>query len=69
VASGVVTFVLDGEVTVAGPGTIVRVPAGSEHGYRNDSDDVVRLLNFFVPGGFEHEMPAIVAWFELNQAS
>ncbi len=33
------------------------------HDYRNDTDEPVRLLNVYVPGGFEEEMPGIVAWF------
>lgn len=63
VLSGTVTFVLDGEVIEGGPGSFVRVPPGVTHDYRNDSDEPVRLLNMFVPGGFEDEMPSIVDWF------
>lgn len=63
VLSGTVTFVLDGETTVARPGTFVRVPPGVEHDYRNDASEPARLLNLYVPGDFESEMPAIVEWF------
>ncbi len=63
VLAGRATFVLDGEPFEAGPGAFVRVPAGVEHDYRNDGDEPVRLLNVYVPGGFEAEMPAIVDWF------
>ena len=64
VLAGVATFVLDGEEITAGPGSFVRVPPGVEHDYRNDSASDVRLLNLYIPGGFEQEMPAIVEWFE-----
>lgn len=63
VIAGTVTFVLNGDTTTAGPGTFVRVPPGVEHDYRNDGAEPARLLNVFVPGGFEAEMPAIVEWF------
>jgi mannose-6-phosphate isomerase-like protein (cupin superfamily) len=63
VLEGELTFVLDGQAVTAGPGSFVRVPAGVEHDYRNDGREAVRVLNFYVPGGFEAEMPAIVAWF------
>jgi len=63
VLSGTATFVLDGAIVTAGPGSFVRVPPNVLHDYRNDSDEPVRLLNVYVPGGFEQEMPGIVAWF------
>jgi len=63
VLSGHATFVLDDVRVEAGPGTFVRVPPGVEHDYRNEGDEPVRLLNIYVPGGFEQEMPGIVAWY------
>ena len=63
VLAGRATFVLDGTRLEAGPGTFVRVPPGVEHDYRNEGDEPVRLLNVYVPGGFEQEMPAIAQWF------
>lgn len=63
VLAGEVTFVLDGITTVAGPGAFVRVPPGAEHDYRNDGAVEARMLNFYVPGGFEQDMPMIVDWF------
>ena len=66
VLSGTATFVLDGKDVDAGPGSFVRVPPGVMHDYRNDSDEPVRLLNVYVPGGFEQEMPGIVDWLASN---
>ena len=67
VLEGTATFVLDDVTVPAGPGTFVRVPIGITHDYRNDGDVPVRLLNLYVPGGFEADMPGIVDWFRLNK--
>ena len=45
-------------------GSFVRIPAGITHDFRNASDAPARLLNVFIPGGFERQMPAIADWFE-----
>jgi mannose-6-phosphate isomerase-like protein (cupin superfamily) len=47
-------------------GSFVCVPAGIEHDFENRSDVRVGLLNIYVPGGFENDMPAIVQWFKEN---
>lgn len=44
-------------------GTLVRIPRGMRHDFRNRSDSRAGLLNVFIPGGFEGAMPAIVQWF------
>jgi hypothetical protein len=36
------------------------------HDFRNPTGRVARLLNLYIPGGFEREMPGIVAWFAKN---
>ncbi|MFC5345547.1 cupin domain-containing protein [Brevundimonas staleyi] len=46
------------------PGTFVRIPGGVDHDFRNRSRAPAKLLNLFIPGGFEREMPAIVSWFQ-----
>lgn len=33
------------------------------HDFRNPAEEEAGLLNVFVPGGFERNMPAIVEWF------
>ena len=48
------------------PGAFIRIPAGTTHNFRNLTGAEARLLNFFIPGGFEREMPGIVKWFEEN---
>lgn len=49
-----------------GPGDFLRIPAGTIHDFENRTDERAGLLNFFIPGGFERNMPAIVDWFKEN---
>lgn len=48
------------------PGACVVIPAGTTHDFENRTDEPAGLLNVFIPGGFEKDMPAIVRWFEEN---
>jgi mannose-6-phosphate isomerase-like protein (cupin superfamily) len=53
ILDGELTFVL-GEDDVAAPaGTFVLVPPGVEHGFRNDGEAPVRILNIHAPAGFD----------------
>jgi mannose-6-phosphate isomerase-like protein (cupin superfamily) len=53
---GTMTFVLgDGDVP-APPGTFVLAPAGVPHGFRNEGEQPVRMLNVHVPGGFDRRI-------------
>ena len=49
------------------PGMFLRIPAGVTHDFENRTDEVAGLLNVFIPGGFEKDMPAIVRWYEEHQ--
>jgi hypothetical protein len=40
------------------------VPAGVMHDFENRHDQRAGLLNIYIPGGFEQDMPAIVEWFK-----
>jgi mannose-6-phosphate isomerase-like protein (cupin superfamily) len=53
VLSGELTFTVEGEEVVAGPGTFVLVPPGVEHTFRNDGDEPVRMVNVHAPAGFD----------------
>lgn len=53
---------------VLAPGAFVRVPAGTVHDFRNDGDARAGLLNIYIPGGFERDMPKIVEWFASQSA-
>lgn len=48
-------------------GAFVRIPAKTMHDFANRTDERCGLLNFFIPGGFERNMPAIVKWFDDNK--
>ncbi len=59
--------ILTGETWGAyAPGSFLRIPAGMTHDFRNNGDQPARVLNVFIPGGFERNMPGIVKWFEDN---
>ncbi len=70
-----VFYVLEGTASIlvgdkwltADKGTFLRIPAKTLHDFKNQTDKRVGLLNFFIPGGFERNMPAIVKWFEENE--
>lgn len=60
--------ILAGENWIACPrDTFIRIPAGMTHDFRNLGDAPARLLNLFIPGGFERNMPAIVDWFAAEE--
>ncbi len=73
-ANDEVFYVLEGRPSLligeqwieAGRGAFFMIPAGTMHDFENRSDEKAGLLNFFIPGGFERNMPAIVQWFEEN---
>jgi mannose-6-phosphate isomerase-like protein (cupin superfamily) len=50
------TFLFGGEEATAPPGTFVLVPPGVEHGFRNDGDVPVRMLNIHAPAGFDRRI-------------
>ena len=41
---------------LAAPGTFVLVPPSVEHGFRNDGDVPVRMLNIHAPAGFDRRI-------------
>lgn len=56
VLDGVMTFTLGAETITATPGTFVLVPPGVEHGFANDGDVPVRMLNVHAPAGFDRRI-------------
>jgi mannose-6-phosphate isomerase-like protein (cupin superfamily) len=48
-------------------GAFVLIPRGTMHDFRNPASEKAGLLNVFIPGGFERNMPAIVQWFAQNR--
>ncbi|SMC23404.1 Mannose-6-phosphate isomerase, cupin superfamily [Andreprevotia lacus DSM 23236] len=66
VLAGTITFLVDEQEIDAGPGSFIRVPAGIVHDFCNRSGQQAGMLNIYIPGGFETDMPDIVAWFEAH---
>jgi mannose-6-phosphate isomerase-like protein (cupin superfamily) len=56
ILEGELTFGVEGEEVVAGPGTFVLVPPGIRHTFENRGDAVVRLVNVHAPAGFDLRM-------------
>ena len=50
---GQLTFELDGERRILGPGSFVLVPPGVVHTFSNPGAAPARMLNIFEPAGFE----------------
>jgi len=67
VLEGTPSILVGEQWIVAAKGTFLRIPAGITHNFANRTDETAGLLNFFIPGGFERNMPSIVKWFEDNQ--
>jgi hypothetical protein len=55
-----VTFSIDGDVFNASVGSIVVIPAGAHHAWRNRSNSPIRMSTFFSPGGVEELYPKLV---------
>ena len=53
ILDGELTFVVDGDEVVAGPGTFVLVPPGVPHTFANRGDSVARFVNVHAPAGFD----------------
>ena len=70
-----VFYVLEGTTSIlvgdkwidAEKGTFLKIPSKTVHDFKNQTDKKTGVLNFFIPGGFERNMPAIVKWFEENK--
>ncbi len=70
-----VFYVIEGNASIlvadkwitAEKGSFLRIPAKTIHDFANKTNAKCGLLNFFIPGGFERNMPSIVKWFEENK--
>jgi len=60
ILEGTVTFSIDGDVFNASVGSIVVIPAGAHHAWRNRSNAPIRMSTFFSPGGVEELYPKLV---------
>lgn len=67
VLEGTVSFLTGDKWIDAEKGAFIRIPAKTIHDFVNRTDSKAGVLNFFIPGGFEKNMPSIVKWFEENK--
>jgi len=67
VLEGTTSFLVGDKWIDAEKGTFLRIPSKTIHDFKNDTDTRSGVLNFFIPGGFERNMPAIVKWFDDNK--
>jgi mannose-6-phosphate isomerase-like protein (cupin superfamily) len=58
ILEGELTFLVEGEGVVAGPGTFVLVPPGVVHTFANHGNAAVRMLNMHAPAGFDLRLEA-----------
>jgi mannose-6-phosphate isomerase-like protein (cupin superfamily) len=56
ILEGELTFTFDDQQVPAPPGTFVLVPPGVRHGFRNDREQPVRMLNIHAPAGFDRRI-------------
>ena len=63
VIAGEVSVLLGKEWHTATTGTYVYIPGGTEHTFENRTSSRSGFISINNPGGFEKEMPGIVAWF------
>jgi mannose-6-phosphate isomerase-like protein (cupin superfamily) len=56
IVEGEMTFTFGASEVAAPPGTFVLAPSGVEHGFRNDGEAPVRMLNIHAPAGFDRRI-------------
>ncbi len=61
ILEGEVVFRAGGERHVATSGTFLHVPRGIVHNFKNDSEEMARMLIFFAPAGIEGLMEKLAA--------
>lgn len=67
VIEGTVSFFVGDKWIDVETGTFIRIPENTMHTFANRTDKKNGFLNFDIPGGFEKDMPSMVAWFENNK--
>jgi mannose-6-phosphate isomerase-like protein (cupin superfamily) len=67
VLEGTPSFLVGDKWIDAPKGTFLRIPAKTMHDFANRTSQKAGVLNFFIPGGFERNMPSIVQWFAENK--
>ncbi len=63
---GITSILVGDKWTEISRGSFLRIPAKTMHDFANRTNEKCGVLNFFIPGGFEKNMPSIVQWFKDN---
>jgi quercetin dioxygenase-like cupin family protein len=67
VLEGTASILVSEEWINASKGAFILIPENIIHDFANRTNSKTGLLNFFIPGGFERNMPSIVKWFQENK--
>ncbi len=67
VIEGTASILVGKDWITASKGAFILIPNNIMHDFPNRSGGKMGNLNFFIPGGFERNMPTIVKWFENKQ--
>lgn len=67
VLEGRATFLIGEKWIHLDKGSFLRIPCDTIHDFENRTEKKLGILNFYIPGGFENNMPTIVKWFEDQQ--
>lgn len=67
VLEGTVSMLIGDKWIEAEKGAFMRIPANTLHDLKNSKDTKAGMLSFYIPGGFERNMPEIVKWFKDNK--
>lgn len=67
VLQGTAWFFVGDDWVEAFEGAFLMIPAGTTHDFENRGDRRTGIVNVFIPGGFERNMPGIVEWFQPNR--
>lgn len=53
ILEGTITFTLNGQKVVVGPGTFLQAPRNLPHTFKNETGSPARMIIFVTPSGFE----------------
>ncbi|WKD49673.1 cupin domain-containing protein [Microbulbifer spongiae] len=66
VLDGTMSFLVGEQWQDAQKGAVIFIPPGIQHDFENRGDQRAGVLNIFLGGPFEENMPKIVEWFAQN---
>lgn len=67
VLEGTMSFLVGDSWVKAEKGSYIIIPPKTMHDFANNTDKKAGVLNVFIPGGFERNMPEIAKWFKENR--